>query len=54
MRDLERLSIAVGLLETYSNMGAKIMLFAGGPATEMVVNNGLKEPIRSLHDIDRD
>lgn len=33
------------------------MLFAGGPATEgpgMVVNNELKEPIRSHHDIDRD
>lgn len=33
------------------------MLFAGGPATEgpgMVVNNELKEPIRSHHDIERD
>ena len=52
------LSIAVGLLETtYPNTGARIMLFAGGPATEgpgMVVSNELKEPIRSHHDIDRD
>ncbi|GJF00040.1 copii coat protein [Phanerochaete sordida] len=52
------LSVAVGLLETtYPNTGARIMLFAGGPATEgpgMVVTNDLKEPIRSHHDIDRD
>ena len=52
------LSVAVGLLETtYPNTGARIMLFAGGPATEgpgMVVSNELKEPIRSHHDIDRD
>ncbi|KAF8158978.1 copii coat protein [Mycena galopus ATCC 62051] len=42
---------------TYPNTGARIMLFAGGPATEgpgMVVSNELKEPIRSHHDIDRD
>jgi len=52
------ISVAVGLLETtYPNTGARIILFAGGPATEgpgMVVNNELKEPIRSHHDIDRD
>ena len=33
------------------------MVFSGGPCTEgpgMVVNNELKEPIRSHHDIDRD
>ncbi|KAF8656471.1 hypothetical protein AX16_002522 [Volvariella volvacea WC 439] len=52
------LSIAVGLLETtFPSTGARIMLFAGGPATEgpgMVVSNELKEPIRSHHDIDRD
>ncbi|XP_006463484.1 copii coat protein, partial [Agaricus bisporus var. bisporus H97] len=52
------LSVAVGLLETtYPSTGARIMLFAGGPATEgpgMVVSNELKEPIRSHHDIDRD
>ena len=52
------LSVAVGLLETtYPNTGARIMLFASGPATEgpgMVVSNELKEPIRSHHDIERD
>ncbi|KAH9973826.1 hypothetical protein BGW80DRAFT_1437143 [Lactifluus volemus] len=52
------LSVAVGLLETtFPNTGARIMLFAGGPATEgpgMVVSHELKEPIRSHHDIDRD
>lgn len=52
------LGVAVGLLETtYPNTGARIMLFAGGPATEgpgMVVTNELKEPIRSHHDIDKD
>ncbi|KAI0667265.1 copii coat protein [Trametes maxima] len=51
-------SVAVGLLETtFPNTGARIMVFAGGPATEgpgMVVSNELKEPIRSHHDIDRD
>lgn len=52
------LSVAVGLLETtFPNTGARIMLFAGGAATEgpgMVVSNELKEPIRSHHDIERD
>lgn len=52
------LSVAVGLLETsYPNTGARILLFAGGPATEgpgTVVSSELKEPIRSHHDIDRD
>ncbi|KZV79466.1 hypothetical protein EXIGLDRAFT_743128 [Exidia glandulosa HHB12029] len=52
------LSVAVGLLEsTFPNTGARIMLFAGGPATEgpgLVVGNELREPIRSHHDIDRD
>ena len=52
------LSVAVGLLETsFQNAGARIMLFAGGPATEgpgMVVGPELREPIRSHHDIDRD
>lgn len=45
------------LQTTFANTGARIMLFAGGPATEgpgMVVSNELKEPIRSHHDIDRD
>lgn len=52
------LSVAVGLLETsFQNAGARLMLFAGGPATEgpgMVVGPELREPIRSHHDIDRD
>jgi protein transport protein SEC23 len=53
------LSVAAGLLESsnYAGTGARIMLFAGGPATEgpgMVVGPELREPIRSHHDIDRD
>lgn len=52
------LSVAVGLLETsFQNTGGRIMLFAGGPATEgpgIVVGPELREPIRSHHDIDRD
>lgn len=52
------LSVAVGLLETsFQNAGARIMLFAGGPATEgpgLVVGPELRESIRSHHDIDRD
>ncbi|KAK5454151.1 GTPase-activating protein S23 [Exophiala xenobiotica] len=52
------MSIAVGLLETaFQNAGARLMLFAGGPATEgpgLVVAPELREPIRSHHDIDRD
>uniref|UniRef100_A0A8C1W167 Protein transport protein SEC23 n=1 Tax=Cyprinus carpio TaxID=7962 RepID=A0A8C1W167_CYPCA len=52
------LSIAVGLLEcTFSNTGARIMAFIGGPATQgpgMVVGDELKTPIRSWHDIEKD
>lgn len=52
------LSVAIGLMEsTFQNSGGRIMLFAGGPATEgpgMVVGPELREPIRSHHDIDRD
>ncbi|KJZ76179.1 Protein transport protein SEC23 [Hirsutella minnesotensis 3608] len=52
------LSVAVGLMESsFQNAGGRIMLFAGGPATEgpgMVVGAELREPIRSHHDIDRD
>ncbi|MCJ1338745.1 GTPase-activating protein S23 [Bachmanniomyces sp. S44760] len=52
------LTVAVGLLETsFQNAGGRIMLFAGGPATEgpgLVVGPELREPIRSHHDIDRD
>lgn len=52
------LSVAVGLMESsFQNAGGRIMLFAGGPATEgpgLVVGPELREPIRSHHDIDRD
>lgn len=52
------MSVAVGLLEiSFQGAGGRIMLFAGGPATEgpgMVVGPELKEPIRSHHDIDKD
>ncbi|KAI8983076.1 protein transporter SEC23 [Pilobolus umbonatus] len=52
------LSVAVGLLETtFPNAGARMMLFAGGAATEgpgMVVSNELREPIRSHHDIEKE
>jgi protein transport protein SEC23 len=51
-------NVAVSMLEsTFPNTGARVMLFAGGPATEgpgMVVSQELREPIRSHHDIDRD
>jgi protein transport protein SEC23 len=42
---------------SFQNAGGRIMLFAGGPATEgpgLVVGPELREPIRSHHDIDRD
>lgn len=42
---------------SFQNAGGRVMLFAGGPATEgpgMVVGPELREPIRSHHDIDRD
>lgn len=52
------LSIAVGLLEcTYPNTAARIMLFVGGPCSQgpgQVLNDELKEPIRSHHDIHKD
>lgn len=52
------MGVAVSLLETaFPNTGARIMLFAGGPATDgpgLVVSPELREPIRSHHDIDRD
>lgn len=52
------LSIAVGLLEcTYPNTGARIMLFVGGPCSQgpgQVVDDELKHPIRSHHDIQKD
>lgn len=52
------LSIAVGLLEcTYPNTGARIMMFLGGPCSQgpgQVLNDDLKQPIRSHHDIHKD
>lgn len=52
------LSIAVGLMEcTYPNTGARIMLFVGGPCSQgpgQVVDDELKHPIRSHHDIHKD
>lgn len=52
------LSIAVGLLEcTYPNTGARIMSFVGGPCSQgpgQVVDDELKHPIRSHHDIHKD
>ncbi|XP_065169171.1 protein transport protein Sec23A isoform X1 [Atheta coriaria] len=52
------LSIAVGLLEcTYANTGARIMMFLGGSCSQgpgQVVNDDLKQPIRSHHDIHKD
>lgn len=52
------LSIAVGLLEcTYPNTGARILTFVGGPCSQgpgQVVDDELKHPIRSHHDIHKD
>jgi len=52
------LSIAVGLLENlYPGNGGRIMLFVGGPCSQgpgQVVNDDLKNPIRSHHDIEKD
>ena len=52
------LSIATSLLEaTYPNTAARIMLFIGGPCTVgpgMIVDDELKNTIRSHHDIDKD
>lgn len=51
------LSIAVGLLEcTYPNTGARLMLFVGGACSQgpgHVLNDDLKEPIRSHSDIEK-
>jgi protein transport protein SEC23 len=52
------LSIAVGLLESsYPNCGGRIMTFIGGAASQgpgQVVDDELKNPIRSHHDIEKD
>lgn len=51
-------SVASGLLETlFPNTGARIMVFAAGPATYgpgMIVGYFLKDPIRSHKDIEKD
>lgn len=52
------LSVAVNILETtYPNSAARIMLFLGGPCTigpGMVVDDDLKNTIRTHHDIEKD
>ena len=52
------LSIAVSLLEaTYPNSAARIMMFISGPCTVgpgMIVDDDLKNTIRSHHDIEKD
>ncbi|XP_031632276.1 protein transport protein Sec23A isoform X2 [Contarinia nasturtii] len=52
------ISIAVGLLEcTYPNTGGRIMCFVGGPCSQgpgQVLDDELKHPIRSHHDIHKD
>lgn len=52
------LSVAINILETtYPNSAARIMLFLGGPCTigpGMVVDDDLKNTIRTHHDIDKD
>lgn len=52
------LNVATTILEAaFPNTGARIQVFAGGPATVgpgLVVGTELREPIRSHHDIERD
>ena len=52
------LSVAVSLMEClYPDLPARIMLFIGGPCSQgpgQVVNDDLKDPIRSHHDIHKD
>jgi len=52
------LSIAVSLLEgSYPNCGARVMMFVGGACSQgpgQVLNDELKYPIRSHHDIEKD
>ena len=52
------LSVAINILETtYPNSAARIMLFLSGPCTigpGMVVDDDLKNTIRTHHDIDKD
>lgn len=50
-------SIAIGMMEAcYPGSPTKIMLFVGGPCSQgpgQVVNDELKQPIRSHHDIEK-
>lgn len=42
---------------SYPNTGGRIMMFVGGPCSQgpgQVVNDDLREPIRSHHDIHKD
>ena len=42
---------------TYPNTGARVMLFTGGVCTQgpgMIINDELKNVIRSHHDIEKD
>lgn len=52
------LSLAIGLVEaTYPNTGARIMTFIGGACTQgpgMIIDNDMKNTIRSHHDIEKD
>ncbi|XP_040575211.1 protein transport protein Sec23A isoform X2 [Lepeophtheirus salmonis] len=52
------MSIGVGMLEaSFPNCGARIMMFVGGACSQgpgQVLNDELKFPIRSHHDIDKD
>lgn len=52
------LSSAINILETtYPNSAARIMMFLGGPCTigpGMIVDDDLKNTIRTHHDIDKD
>lgn len=51
------LAVAIGILETFANTGARIILFSGGPCTEgpgMVVGPELKDMMRSHNDLEKD
>jgi protein transport protein SEC23 len=52
------LSAAVALLESnFPNVGARVMLFTGGPCTigpGQMVDKPLSDPVRSHHDIDKE
>ena len=42
---------------TFPNAGGRIMLFVGGPGSQgpgAVLNDDLKQPIRSHHDLEKD